>query len=89
MFVTGSLDDGWSLVEVVVILSASLARAFVVFSTGTEARTPTEVVEAESDRREKETEQSWASPVGGVVIQGGLNHSYHGVELLVRLESID
>ena len=67
VFITGPLDFGLlAKVRVGVEVGASLAGTFAVFSTGTEARAQTEVVDAESNGREEETEQSRDGPVDGV-----------------------
>ena len=79
MFIAGPLDGRLlSEVGVGVEVGASLAGAFVVFSTGTHARAQMEVVDAESDCSEEKTEHRWDGPINGVVVQGGLNHLFHG-----------
>ena len=68
---------------------SALARTFVVFPTGTEARAQMEVVDGETGRCKQQTGQNWDGPVDGVVVLGGVNHFFHGGKKLIGLELVD
>ena len=66
MFIAGPLDCRLlAEIGVGVEVGASLTRAFVVFSTGTEARAQTEVVDGKTDRcQEQKSRTGTAQSMG-------------------------
>ena len=95
ILVARSLDDGLALMEVEVLVGLGVevlqfsASALAVFSTGTEARAQTEVVDAESNGGEKKAEQRRDGLIDGVVVQGGLDHLFHSGKQFACFEPVD